>query len=111
MLAATRSVTRACQAVGKSAVTAYALRKRPDAKSFAAAWNAAVAFVPDAGRQRSSRFARRLARFAARRPKANEVSEKYDPPRSPPAPAKALSALQDLEALLARLDHRRICRN
>ena len=105
-LAATKSVTRACKAVGMSAVTAYALRKRLGADSFAAAWDAAVAFVPDPNRRRSPRAARRLARLAARRPKANEVGEMYEPPGSPPPPAQASSALQALEALLTQLRNR-----
>jgi molybdenum-dependent DNA-binding transcriptional regulator ModE len=36
-LAATRSIVRACRAVGMSSVSAYKLRVRPDAASFAAA--------------------------------------------------------------------------
>ena len=89
-----------------SAVTAYALRKRAGAETFAAAWEAAVAFVPDPHRRRSPRAARRLARLTARRPKANEVSEMHDPPGSPPPPALASSALQALEALLTQLRSR-----
>ena len=42
VLAVTKSITRACKAVGMSAVTAYALRKRPGAAGFAAAWDAAL---------------------------------------------------------------------
>ena len=69
ILATTRSVTRACRAVGKSTVTAHALRKRHGAESFARAWDAAVALAPDPMRKRSPRTAQRLARFAARRSK------------------------------------------
>jgi hypothetical protein len=112
-LAAAKSVTRACKAVGKSAVTAYALRKHPGAESFATAWDAALAFVSDSHRQRSSRAARRLSRAPSRvaarltaRPKANEVGEIDDPPGSPPPPAQASSAFQDLEALLTHLRSR-----
>ncbi len=99
ILAATRSITRACRAVGMSTVTAYALRKRPGAESFAKAWDAAVALAPDLTRARSPRAAQRLARFAARRSKANEVTEMYDPPGRPPPPGQASSASQALTTL------------
>ena len=101
LLAATKSVTRACKAVGMSAVTAYALRKKPGAESFAAAWDAALAFVADPGR-RSPRAAQRLARLEARA-KAKEVEEMHGPPVSSTAPAPASPALQALEALLSQL--------
>jgi hypothetical protein len=42
MLAETGSVMGACEAVGMSRKSAYALRARPDAESFAAAWDAAL---------------------------------------------------------------------
>ena len=42
MLAQTRSVSAACQAVGMSRNSAYELRTRRDAESFAAAWDAAL---------------------------------------------------------------------
>lgn len=41
-LVAGGSVTAACAAVGRSAASAYALRKRPDAIGFAAAWDFAA---------------------------------------------------------------------
>ena len=41
------SVTAACRRVGRSPKSAYALRQRPDAASFAAAWNAAVEHLAD----------------------------------------------------------------
>lgn len=55
MLAETGSVMGACEAVGISRKSAYALRARPGAESFAAAWDAALgmplrkvtAFAPD----------------------------------------------------------------
>jgi hypothetical protein len=102
-LAATKSVTLACKAVGMSPVTAYDLRKRPGAESFAAAWSAAVAFVPDPQRRRSPRAAQILARLEARRSKANEVTEMNAPPSPLTPPAQASSALPALEALLAQL--------
>jgi len=103
VLAATKSITRACRAVGKSSVTAYALRKRPGAESFARAWDAAVALAPDPTRARSPRAAQRLARFAARLSKANEVEEMHGPPKSTSLPALGLPALPTLEALIADL--------
>ena len=42
MLAETGSVLGACEAVGMSRNSAYKLRARPDAESFAAAWDAAL---------------------------------------------------------------------
>jgi hypothetical protein len=42
MLAETGSVMGACEAVGMSRKSAYALRAREDAESFAAAWDAAL---------------------------------------------------------------------
>ena len=42
MLAETGSVMGACEAVGMSRKSAYALRAREGAESFAAAWNAAL---------------------------------------------------------------------
>jgi len=45
-LAETRSVSRSAAAVGMSRETAYRLRRRAGARSFAAAWDAALAFRP-----------------------------------------------------------------
>jgi hypothetical protein len=42
MLAETGSVMGACEAIGMSRKSAYALRARPGAESFAAAWDAAL---------------------------------------------------------------------
>ena len=42
MLVETGSVTGACEAVGMSRKSAYGLRARPGAESFAAAWDAAL---------------------------------------------------------------------
>ena len=42
MLAETGSVAGACEAVGMSRKSAYALRARPGAESFAAAWDATL---------------------------------------------------------------------
>jgi len=42
MLAETGSVMGACEAVGMSRKSAYKLRARPEAESFAAAWDAAL---------------------------------------------------------------------
>jgi len=47
VLAATKSLTRACQAVGKSRTSAYKLRDRPEARQFRLAWDAALR--PDCG--------------------------------------------------------------
>ena len=102
-LAATKSITRACRAVGMSAVTAYALRKRPGAESFAAAWDRAITCNANAGRRPSPRPVSRVARLARRPSKANEVEEMHGPPISPPPPVQASSAFAALDALLAEL--------
>ena len=53
-LAATRSLTRACQAVGMTRTAAYKLRDRPDALHFRLAWRAALKadFVRDCRRSK-----------------------------------------------------------
>jgi hypothetical protein len=102
-LAATKSVTRASKAVGMSSVTAYALRKKAGAESFAAAWDSAVTFVPDPDRRRSPRAAQRLERFARKADKANEVNETHGPPNPSAPPVPASSASKALEALLLML--------
>ena len=45
-LRADRCVDKAARAVGMSRETAYRLRRRPGAESFAAAWDSAFAFAP-----------------------------------------------------------------
>ena len=102
-LAATKSVRRACKAVGMSSVTAYALRNKPGAESFAAAWDSAVTFVPNLDRRRSPRAAQRLERFARKADKANEVNETHGPPNPSAPPVPASSASKALEALLLML--------
>lgn len=52
-LAVMGTVPAACRAVGKSGASAYKLRARPDAASFAAAWDAAL----DEGRARAFELA------------------------------------------------------
>lgn len=66
--AATRSITRACKAVGKSREAAYTLRARPEAAAgFAIAWR--LALEPDftAERRHSPRAVQRLRKLAALR--------------------------------------------
>ena len=48
-LRASRCIDRAARAVGLSRESAYRLRRRPGAESFAAAWNAAMAHAPSRG--------------------------------------------------------------
>lgn len=48
-LRATRSISKAARAVGMSRKSAYRLRDRPDAQSFAAAWDEAFAARPPRG--------------------------------------------------------------
>lgn len=98
-LATAKSVSRACKAVGKSTATAYALRGKPGAQSFAAAWDKALAFMPD---RNGRRLPLRSARHADHR-KADEMEEVHGPPVSPTPPPQASPALTALEALLERL--------
>ena len=48
LLATGAGVDEAARRLGRSRQTAYVLRRRPDAESFAAAWNAAVNFAREA---------------------------------------------------------------
>jgi hypothetical protein len=48
-LRATLSISKAARAVGMSRKSAYRLRERPDAESFAAAWDKAFALRPPRG--------------------------------------------------------------
>ena len=50
VLDATKSISKACSAVGMSRVSAYKLRDRPDARQFRLAWNAALRASSDEGR-------------------------------------------------------------
>jgi hypothetical protein len=54
VLAATKSLPKACAAVGMSRTSAYALRDRPDALHFRLAWRAALeaGFARDGGRSK-----------------------------------------------------------
>lgn len=107
-LAATRSVSKACRAVGMSRDSAYKLRGRPEAAQFRLAW--ANALQPDLAteRRRSPRAVQRLKRLDRRR-KTDKVNEMDGPPISPAPGTSALSALSalstlsTLEALLAQL--------
>jgi hypothetical protein len=86
VLAATKSVVRACAAVGKSREAAYKLldrsRGNPEQQDFARAWNDAL--KPDFAkeRRRSPRAEARLRRLARAAPKVDEVHEIHAPPDS-----------------------------
>jgi hypothetical protein len=90
VLAATRSITRACAAVGMSRESAYSLLERsrtnPQHRGFALAWSAAL--KPDfaKGRPRSPRAALRMRRLnskpAPAGPKVDEMEELHGPPDS-----------------------------
>lgn len=53
VLDATKSISKACSAVGMSRVSAYKLRDRPEAGQFRLAWNAALRPDFDRGRRGS----------------------------------------------------------
>ena len=55
VLDATKSITKACVAVGMSRVSAYKLRDHPDARQFRLAWNAALRPDFDTERRRPTR--------------------------------------------------------
>jgi hypothetical protein len=101
-LQATRSIGRACAAVGMSRASAYALRDRPQAPGgFAFAWRRALA--PErAGRKRLMSGA--PARLGGRRhAKVDEVVEVEGPPNSLGPVRRSSSASTRLQALLAQL--------
>jgi hypothetical protein len=83
VLAATKSVARACAAVGKSREAAYKLldrsRGNPEQQDFARAWNDAL--KPDFAkeRRRSPRAEARLRRLARAAPKVDEIHEIHAP--------------------------------
>ncbi|WP_114521492.1 hypothetical protein [Altererythrobacter sp. ZODW24] len=58
MLAETRSVAAAARFVGMARETAYRLRVKPGAESFAAAWDAALGFAPRMSPHQSSNVTR-----------------------------------------------------
>jgi len=100
-LAATRSITKACRAVGMSRDSAYKLRGRPEAAQFRLAWNQALEPGPAAERPRSPRALQRLKSLERRR-KADKVNETDGPPispgpgKSPLSPSSSLTTLLDL---------------
>lgn len=75
-LAATRSITRACLAVGMTRTSAYKLRDRPDASRFRLAWKAALRPGFEQDRRRSPRALVRIRRMEGRDPaKVDEMEE------------------------------------
>ena len=112
-LAATRSVTKACRAVGMSRDSAYKLREKDcrgqsghatrdrPANGFALAWKQALKPDPAAERSWSPRALQRLKRLEQRR-KADKTHETHDPPISPARGMSALSPSSTLIALLER---------
>ena len=104
-LAATRSISKACRAVGMSRDSAYSLRDRPEAAPFRLAWKQAL--EPDfaAGRGRSRRAVHRLERLGGR--KADKVKEMEDPPGSPARGLSASSPSSASSALRALLEQLR----
>ena len=83
-------IGRAARLLGKSRTTAYALRERPGAESFAAAWDDALAYG------KRARIAAAAAPAAAPAPRPS--------PAAPPAatPAEAAARARAAEAIIAR---------
>jgi hypothetical protein len=90
-LAVTRSVVRACNAVGMSTASAYKLRRHPQASAFAEAWAIACDASP------------RRMRVHRGPPKVGEMEKVKGPPVSPGRSSQGSQSLQTLERLLARL--------
>ena len=86
VLAATKSLTKACAAAGMSRTSAYALRGRPDALHFRLAWNAAL----------------KSGVAHDRRSKVDEVQEVEGVPNSI-SRTSASSAWETLQTYLAQL--------
>lgn len=104
VLAATRSITRACRAVGMSRESAYKLRDRPDAGQFRLAWNPSLRPDFDRSRRVSPRAVARLRRVGKRNSaKVNEVSERDEPVKLTTDRQRTLSALSTLRTYLAEL--------
>lgn len=102
VLAATNSVSKACQAVGMSRVSAYALRDRDNASDFRRAWTHAL--QPDFGIElRCSQRMRQPIRRVGERRKVDNVEEMEGAPNSPASAPSFLSALKTLETYLALL--------
>jgi hypothetical protein len=101
-LAATKSVSKACKAVGMSRVSAYALRDRDDASGFRRAWTDAL--QPDfAVEPRCSQRMRQSIRLVRKRRKVDNVEEVEGAPNSPASAPSFSSALNTLETYLALL--------
>jgi hypothetical protein len=101
-LAATRSLTGACKAVGMSRASAYKLRGHADAADFRAAWDKALQADFTAERRRSPRALQRLRRLEKKR-KFDEVHETHGPPDSPAGTPSLSSALATLETYVRLL--------
>lgn len=100
-LAATRSIARACAAVGMSRASAYALRDRPEAVGgFALAWRRALAPQRVGAERLLLRTAVRLGRRGS---KVDEVKEVEGPPIPTGPVRRSSSALTTLQTLLAQL--------
>jgi regulator of sirC expression with transglutaminase-like and TPR domain len=100
VLSATKSISKACRAVGMSRMSAYTLRDRPDARQFLLAWSAALR--PDFEfSQRAADRAGSIKRSA--RAKPDEVKETEDPGSLLTTVKAKSSALQTLQTYLAEL--------
>lgn len=103
VLAATRSIVRACRAVGMTRAGAYKLRDRPDAAQFRLAWDAALRPDFERDRRHSPRALVRLLRLEQRRGKVDEVNEPHDPSKFTGDRQPTSSALSTLQTYLAEL--------
>jgi hypothetical protein len=100
-LAQTRSVTRACRAVGMTSASAYKLRGHAEAAEFALAWRRALADRP-VERNGSRRTLARRGRVG-RTGKVSEVQEMHDATVSAPPAGQSAVNLQTFRTLMAQL--------
>jgi hypothetical protein len=101
MLAATKSISKACAAVGMSRMSAYKLRDHSEAAELRAAWRSALRPDWDRPRAQSRRVAARLAPLSAR--KVDDVEEMDGGSDLTQHGQSTSSALQTLQTYLALL--------
>jgi hypothetical protein len=102
VLAATKSITKACQAVRMSRMSAYKLRDHPDSHQLRLAWDGALRRDCDRPRTAHPGAAARLRRLRTGR-KVDDVQEVETSPKSIAHSQSTSSALTTLETYLSLL--------
>lgn len=98
-LAATKSITKACAAVGMTRMSVYTLRGRPDAAEFRNAWRRAL--EPEFAVE--PRRSQRMRQSVRTRREVDNVEEVEGSPNSSVSAPSFSSALKTLETYLAVL--------